>query len=81
MERIGWFRLSLILLIAALLPRHSFAQAISGNLVGTLTDQSGAVVSNATVNAVNTATNVNVSGKSNESGQYRISNLPPVLTM
>src|SRR4051794_39170205 len=77
MERIGWFRLSLILLIAALLPRHSFAQAISGNLVGTLTDQSGAVVLNATVNAVNTATNVKFSGKSSESGQYRISNLPP----
>jgi len=60
-----------------LFPVLGMAQAISGNLVGTITDSSGALVPNAQLTAVNTATNVTYTGKSNESGQYRISNLPP----
>jgi len=65
--------------LAALLvaPNSLRAQAISGDLTGTILDQSGAAVPNAKVNAVNTATNVTQSTLTNANGEYRISNLPP----
>jgi len=56
-------------------PLH--AQAISGDLVGTVTDASGAVVPNATVTATNVATGVRATASSNASGIYRLSNLLP----
>ncbi len=52
------------------------AQTTSGALVGVIRDASGAVVPNSTVNAINEATGVVYTGKSNASGDYRISNLP-----
>ncbi len=64
-------------LVAGLLPTFCFAQAVSGNLIGLVSDSSGAVVPDAAVSAVNTSTNVPYNGKTNGSGQYRISNLPP----
>ena len=73
-ERFASFLL-LITLFAA--PWSCFAQAVSGDLIGTITDQSGAVVPNADVVAVNNSTNVNYPGRSNNQGEYRISNLPP----
>jgi hypothetical protein len=53
------------------------AQAISGDLVGTVQDASGAALPNITVSATNAATNVKFTGVSNASGEYRIANLPP----
>ncbi|HLK68054.1 MAG TPA: carboxypeptidase regulatory-like domain-containing protein [Bryobacteraceae bacterium] len=53
------------------------AQAISGDLVGAVTDASGAAIPNVTVTAVNTATNVKSTGVTNGLGEYRIGNLPP----
>ena len=61
-----------VVLIAAL----AFGQAISGDLVGTVTDPSGAVVPNATVEALNTATGVRSATRTNGTGEYRFSNLP-----
>ena len=52
-------------------------QAISGDLVGTVLDASGAALPNVTVSATNTATNVKFTGITNASGEYRIGNLPP----
>jgi Carboxypeptidase regulatory-like domain/TonB dependent receptor len=52
------------------------AQTTSGALVGVVHDASGAVIPNATVNATNEATGVIYAGKTNGSGEYRISNLP-----
>ena len=52
-------------------------QAISGDLVGTVTDASGGSVANATVEAVNAATNIKSSTVTNGSGEYRLSNLEP----
>jgi hypothetical protein len=54
----------------------SLAQTTSGAIVGVLRDASGAVVPNATVNATNEATGILYTGKTNGSGEYRISNLP-----
>src|SRR3954462_6345045 len=54
----------------------AYGQATSGDLVGTVTDSSGAVVPNATVNVTNTATGVTNSAKTNANGEYRFTNLP-----
>ncbi len=53
------------------------AQAISGDLVGTVVDASGAAIPNATVTATNTATQTKSTTTANASGEYRISNLEP----
>ena len=53
-----------------------FGQAIDGNVVGTVTDTSGAAVTGAEVTATNIATNVSVNGKTNGTGEYRFDHLP-----
>jgi hypothetical protein len=71
--------LSLLALCVAMsgLAPSAQAQAISGDLVGTVQDASGAALPNITVSATNAATNVKFTGVSNASGEYRIANLPP----
>ena len=51
----------------------------SGQLNGTVTDQSGAAVANAKVTVVNRATNLGVTVLTSPAGQYRIFNLLPSL--
>jgi len=53
----------------------AFGQAIDGNVVGTVTDASGAAVVGADVTATNVATNVSASTKTNGSGEYRFEHL------
>ena len=65
-----------LLAIVSLSLVSASAQTISGNLVGTVTDPSGAAVPNADVTATNVATNVKFDTKSNATGEYRFSNLP-----
>src|SRR5581483_8941411 len=65
------------LMIALCLTPSASAQAISGDLVGSVVDASGAALPNVTVTATNTATNIRFTGTSNTAGDYRISNLPP----
>ena len=55
----------------------AFGQAISGDLVGTIQDASGAGVPNASVSIVNDATNIKSAATANGNGEYRLSNLPP----
>lgn len=62
----------LVVVISAL----AFGQAISGNIVGTVVDQSGAAVVNADVTATNIATGVSTTAKTNGTGEYRFGNLP-----
>jgi Carboxypeptidase regulatory-like domain len=52
------------------------AQIISGDLVGTILDKSGALVPGATVVATNADTGVKYETKANEAGEYRFNNLP-----
>ena len=54
-----------------------YAQAVSGDLVGTVADATGAVVPNATVTAVNAATGIRAAASTNASGSYRLANLLP----
>src|SRR5258708_3830974 len=68
--------LALVCLIA--LPSvNLFGQAISGNLVGSVSDSTGAAVANADVEATNVGTNVTSKATTNGSGEYRIDNLIP----
>lgn len=52
------------------------AQVILGSITGTVQDQSGGAVPNATVQVRNVATNLTVSAHSEGNGTYSISNLP-----
>src|SRR6202008_539238 len=54
----------------------AFAQAISGNLVGTVLDSSSAVVPGATISATKIDTGVVTTTTSNSTGAYHFENLP-----
>ena len=54
----------------------AFGQAISGNMVGTVIDSSGAVVTNANVEATNLGTGAAVPTRTGGTGGYRLENLP-----
>ena len=73
-----WFIGACMLVVVSMgvfLSHNLQAQAISGDLVGTITDSSGAAVPNATVTVTNTGTNVKSTVTTNMSGEYRVSNL------
>jgi hypothetical protein len=55
----------------------SFGQAITGSVVGTVEDSTGAVIAGATVTAKNTATSVSYNTMTGTAGFYTIANLPP----
>jgi len=65
-----------LLAIVSLSLVSASAQTISGNLVGTVLDPSGAAVPNATVTATNIATGTKSETITNATGDYRIANLP-----
>ena len=65
------------LVLVALSATFAPGQAISGDLVGTVVDSSGAAITDANVAAGNTATGVSWSTKTNGEGHYRFTNLPP----
>src|SRR5579859_5928524 len=70
---------SAIFMVAALavaLPVSSFAQTFRGGINGTITDQSGAVVSGAAVEAVEVATAVSHKTISSSAGEYTFQDLP-----
>ena len=53
-----------------------FGQAMDSNLVGTVTDASGAAVPGATISAINKSTGVKYASVSNANGEYRLNNVP-----
>ena len=67
----------LFLILFGLLTSAADAQQSSGNLVGTVADQSGALVSNAEVIVTNVDTGITTVVRSNNSGQYRAGGLLP----
>jgi hypothetical protein len=52
-------------------------QNVTGTIVGTVTDSSGAVVSGAAVSVVNEATNIEFKAASSATGEYVVASLPP----
>ncbi len=57
--------------------QFSFAQAVNGTLLGTVTDASGATVSGAKIRATETSTSVSHEAATNESGNYTFPDMPP----
>jgi hypothetical protein len=66
----------LLLGLIVILATVAFAQSDRATITGTVTDQSGAVIANAQVTAVNVATNIATSATTNGQGLYTILNLP-----
>jgi outer membrane receptor protein involved in Fe transport len=71
--------LSLILtfLLVAALPVSSSAQAVYGNIFGTVTDPRGATIPDATVTITDLTKNVTTAAKTNQSGNYNATHLIP----
>jgi hypothetical protein len=67
--------LALLLLLAIAAPRGVDAQVLYGSLTGNITDQTGAVVNGAKVEARNIATGVSTIISADERGAYLFSNL------
>jgi hypothetical protein len=64
--------------IALLLVIHAVhGQGVSGRILGTVQDRSGAVVAKASVTVTNQGTNISVVSKTDSNGDYRIDNLQP----
>ncbi len=66
----------LLVLFAGLFSALSFAQSTSGNITGTVYDQTGATVPGATVTAKNQQTGVESNATATSAGSYRVENLP-----
>src|SRR5579872_1925451 len=69
--------LGTLLILGAAVPLLSAQSLVSGDLTGTVTDPTGAVVSGAAVTLKNTGTGQTLNTTSNSSGAYRFSLLPP----
>lgn len=65
-----------ILAVSLTIVGAASAQVISGDLVGTVLDKTGAAVPNAHVEAVNVETGAKLETDANDSGEYRLNNLP-----
>lgn len=66
----------MVLVIGLFAPPKAGAQAISGDVVGTVLDKTGAAVPHASVEATNTATGVKYATEANDAGEYRLNNMP-----
>jgi hypothetical protein len=68
--------LAVVLASVTMIARPVAAQAISGDVVGTVLDKSGAVVPSAAIVAENVATGMKTNTTSNGQGEFRLGNLP-----
>jgi hypothetical protein len=68
--------IALFSLLAISVPLAAFGQITSGNLSSTIKDSTGAVISSATITAINEDTKVSYTGSSSSNGEARIGNLP-----
>src|SRR5260370_16365942 len=66
----------MVLVLGLVVVSQVRAQVSSGDLGGTVLDKTGAVVPNAALEAVNTATGVKYTTQANGGGEYRFNNLP-----
>jgi len=76
---LGFLRAFGVFCVALCLVPNARAQATTGSIVGRVTDPSKAVVTGAQVTALNQDTGVSYTGKSNENGDYVVSEVPPGL--
>jgi hypothetical protein len=76
-KKLLWMFLLLLVVGIGLPSPNANGQAVTATLVGTITDQSGAVVPNAPVSITNQGTGAASHGSSNESGNYDFTFLTP----
>src|SRR6201996_1473604 len=77
-DQVSSYLLPLVLMLysfAGVLPAG--AQAVYGSIFGTITDNSGAVVPNATVTVIDISKGTKVSVQTNSSGSYTVQHLIP----
>jgi Carboxypeptidase regulatory-like domain len=67
---------SIATLVFELMPGRSMGQAISGDIVGTVVDKTGAAVPGASIEVENIATGIKTSTTSRDQGDFRFGNLP-----
>jgi Carboxypeptidase regulatory-like domain/TonB dependent receptor len=77
--RVRTLVVSFVVLLALVLAGGplAFSQTVQGVITGTVTDPSGAAVPDATVTITNTGTGAAQTTKTNSSGEYRFSLVPP----
>ena len=68
---------AIVLLLALWLIPPVFASGPTGNITGTVTDPSGAIVRNAHITVVNEATNAVRTAETNDDGDFTVALLPP----
>ena len=66
-----------LLLALVLCVTLAYGQAVSGTMVGTISDSSGASLPNAKVTIPEVDTGTSRNAKTNESGNYSFADLPP----
>jgi hypothetical protein len=76
-KRTGWVAAALSILITLLLVSAAFAQSPTGDIQGTVTDATGAVIVNAKVTITETATGRTIETTSNDAGLYTAFHLLP----
>ncbi len=76
-KRIRGTAVSCLGLGLAILPCSLHAQAVYGSINGTVTDNTGAVVPNATITVTDEAKGTNFTAQSNESGEFVVQRLIP----
>src|SRR5271163_5234671 len=72
----GWSKPVYLLALLVLFTSAAFAQLTTADILGTITDATGAVVPNASVTLTNLGTNEKRTAQSNGSGDYTFSLLP-----
>src|SRR5579884_1087467 len=77
MRSVHFFKMIVACLLLTTGMLHAQSVGASGDIRGTVTDPSGAVVDNATVTATETAKGTKYTAVSNQDGQYRFTALPP----
>src|SRR6266576_2178636 len=73
----GMIAVAILLMIVVFSASAAFGQAITGTLLGTVLDSSGAAISGAEVTATNLDTGVSHSTSSGAEGYYTVPSLPP----
>jgi hypothetical protein len=72
----AWRKAAFLLVLVFAFSSTAFCQLTTADILGTITDASGAVVSNAQVTVTNLGTNETRKGQSNNSGEYTFTLLP-----
>src|SRR5690348_13929691 len=67
---------AVLLAVAAFVPAILVGQAIDSNVVGTVTDSTGAAVPGATVTVTNKETGAKYTANTGNAGEYRFNNIP-----